>query len=169
MDFGDGSWLPMLEKLHLQDNRIDSLQPLLHSPMLIHLDLSFNNIHDIEDLKFLAACPHLETLQLNDNPVAEHPQYRQQILVHVPTLKMLDGDPIEEAEREAAFEEVVRDNLMLPFRGLDLGNASFCAQGHQILESVMMDLPNSGALCRFPEEAAQQKDSLTHVGLNMKA
>jgi hypothetical protein len=68
------SWpifLPVLEKLHLQDNALALIPAatLCNLPLLTHLDVSFNAITAIEHLRGLRHLPALSVLNLNDNPV----------------------------------------------------------------------------------------------------
>lgn len=61
--------LPSLEKLNLQDNRIERIGPVGHMPRLTSLDLSFNSLASLVALQALAvAAPGLLELQLSDNP-----------------------------------------------------------------------------------------------------
>ena len=64
-------FLPLLEKLHLQDNALSDLPAaaLCNLPLLSHLDVSFNAITSVNGLRGLQHLPALSVLNLNDNPV----------------------------------------------------------------------------------------------------
>ncbi len=101
VSFPADTWAPSLEILQLKDNEIESLEALPGMPMLRHLDLSFNEIQSFQELENLRCCPAMETLCLNDNPVAGHADYRREVICILPSLLELDGVPISEEERQA--------------------------------------------------------------------
>jgi Leucine-rich repeat (LRR) protein len=73
-DKGSPVFLPMLEKLHLQDNAIEAVNPgvFCTMPNLNQLDLSFNSLSSINSISGLAIGLQpfaLKQLQLQDNPV----------------------------------------------------------------------------------------------------
>jgi len=88
-------FLPSLEQLHVQGNRLEEVgAPLVGSPNLKCLDLSFNSLSppSFPDLSFY---PALEQLQLNDNPISEVGDYKKRVLrslAHPKSLRELDND-----------------------------------------------------------------------------
>ena len=80
---GRVTWCPLLTRLHLHDNSVATLGCLRGFPMLTTLTLSFNALADAAELRHLRALRHLTSVTVNDNPVAEDPQYRQRLLRHV--------------------------------------------------------------------------------------
>ncbi len=112
---GQSSWIPSLESLHLHDNAIVSLRPgmLACCPFVRHIDLSFNAIEDPAELSRLSACPHVETLRANDNPVTEHPQYCDSILLALPRLRELDGETVTREMHNAARRRAYGSNTHL--------------------------------------------------------
>ena len=53
-----------------------------------------NQIADLHELKYLSGLPNLKVLWLWDNPIAQHPVYRQFIIKSLPNLVKLDNTPI---------------------------------------------------------------------------
>ena len=97
------SWGPSVETLHLHDNQIESLDrgTLLAYPMLRVLDLSFNKLSSLDDLRELSGCPHITSLKLNDNPLCELPEYRRRVLLALPHLTELDNEIVLASEHDA--------------------------------------------------------------------
>ncbi|CAG9464208.1 unnamed protein product [Pedinophyceae sp. YPF-701] len=87
-------FLPHLADLRLDDNDIVSVAPLRGLPSLRTLILSFNGLADAEQIAAcLAHAGTLSALQLNDNPVAALPGYRERMLAALPWLRELDHEP----------------------------------------------------------------------------
>ncbi len=63
---------------------------------LIYLDLSKNNI---QDLDFSQLPQDIMILKLSDNPFAEREDYRQTIIANLPELEELDAIPVTIQER----------------------------------------------------------------------
>ncbi|XP_049790039.1 leucine-rich repeat-containing protein 9-like [Schistocerca nitens] len=61
-----------LNELHLERNRISNLGFLKQLKQLQRLYLSYNKIHDFDQLKYVAALNHLEELTLIANPICPH-------------------------------------------------------------------------------------------------
>jgi len=74
-DFEWPLFCPMLEKLHLQDNRLQCLNStaMLVFPHVTLLDVSFNNIATVENIHGIALCPRLAALHIQENPVSVQP------------------------------------------------------------------------------------------------
>eukprot|EP00250_Pteridium_aquilinum_P007617 c17288_g1_i2 orf=559-3783(+) len=104
--FSCTAWLPNLQRLYLQDNEIDTLMPIWGFPALEVLDLSFNKISQVQQLQQLGCFSNLRSLQLNDNPVAELPNYTVRILEAIPWLIELDNEPLTEYSRVQAVQDI---------------------------------------------------------------
>lgn len=88
-------FLPMLEKLYLQDNRITCIEPssLFQSPFLSELDISFNAIVSVENLSGIRA-PNLKILSIQDNPVSAFENISAFLQIQCPRLCCLNGSHI---------------------------------------------------------------------------
>ena len=104
--YGDSSWTPSLEGLHLHDNQIRSLSLLTSIPFVKSIDLSFNQIEDIGELSNLRACPYVEVFRCNDNPVADHPDYRSRVMLAFPRLRELDGEAVSERDHAQTRKKI---------------------------------------------------------------
>ena len=103
-----------IKVLYMSNNSISSLEGLSQFPQLESLSLANNLIADIRQLDVLAsACPALETLMLEGNPVASGPSYRSQVAVRMPGLRALDGHDVSDQEREKAEAAVRQEQSML--------------------------------------------------------
>ncbi|EFN54314.1 hypothetical protein CHLNCDRAFT_135528 [Chlorella variabilis] len=97
-----------LQQLWLSYNQIDRLAGIEKCSQLRVLYASNNRIKDWAEIDRLSALPELEDLLLVGNPLYNEwkengalPQYRIEVLKRVPTLKKLDGQPVDVEEREA--------------------------------------------------------------------
>lgn len=98
-----------LRELWISYNQIDRLAGIEKCTNLRVLLMSNNKVKDWAEVERLSALPALEELLLVGNPLYNDfrdnnglPQYRVEVLKRIPTLKKLDGQPIEMEEREAA-------------------------------------------------------------------
>lgn len=92
--------LPALEICSLSLNKITSLKFFQFSVNLTELYLRKNLITDLFEIKNLRNCTKLKVLWLWDNPIAQHPLYRQYIIKNLPNLMKLDNTPISTEERQ---------------------------------------------------------------------
>ena len=67
------------------------------------LDFEGNNVSDIDQLYYLRRCEKLETLTLKNNPVADKPEYYDQIQKGCPNLMDLDDEAIGDGSE--SFDE----------------------------------------------------------------
>jgi hypothetical protein len=81
---------------------LERLPPLSGCPALLHLDVSFNCLSRSEDLQSFTACPILQRLHLNDNPLCLNQFYRPLVIALSPSLVELDASPVSAAEREGS-------------------------------------------------------------------
>lgn len=61
-----------------------------------------NGIKSFQEVAKLQVLPMLQALVLMDNPCAQEPDYRLQVLSWLPRLQRLDKETVEEEEREEA-------------------------------------------------------------------
>ena len=83
--------MPNIEICSLSLNKIKSLKDFASLKKLAELFLRKNVIVDLTEAKYLAYCSNLKVLWLWDNPIAEHPLYRQYIIKLLPNLVKLDN------------------------------------------------------------------------------
>jgi len=91
-----------LEKLNYFDishNQISSLCGLQRSLYLSTLNVSFNNITELEEIKYIMDLPFLSDLFMHNNAVFNEKDFRLKIIYNLPTLKILDGILISEIEK----------------------------------------------------------------------
>ncbi|GFH52490.1 hypothetical protein CTEN210_08966 [Chaetoceros tenuissimus] len=102
---------PNLKRLCLSHNRIETIPKNLHEilPSLEDLDLKGNTISKLKDLiSALEPCRTFKSFVLQDvdgsspNPVCKRKAYRTTILANLTSLEYLDGNRIDEEERNEA-------------------------------------------------------------------
>jgi len=91
--------LPHLEICSLSLNQIATLKFFANSQSLMELFLRKNQIADLFEVRHLQNCPKLKVLWLQDNPISQHPLYRQFIVKNLPSLVKLDNSPVSQEER----------------------------------------------------------------------
>ncbi|XP_063250260.1 leucine-rich repeat-containing protein 23 [Prinia subflava] len=92
-----------LETLHLRDNKLEALDGFSDSmKCLQYLNLRSNGIKSFQEVEKLQVLPMLQALVLMDNPCAEEPDYRLQVLSRLSQLQRLDKELVEEEEWEEA-------------------------------------------------------------------
>jgi hypothetical protein len=99
--------LPNVETLSLPLNRISTLAPFGSCKNLQGLLLRDNQIALIDEIDHLRDLPHLTTLSLINNPVAELPNYREQVIVKLPQLCNLDDVAIPRRPLQPRPENVL--------------------------------------------------------------
>ena len=120
-------YLPMLEKLYLQDNKItciskDPCNKLTStSAFLKEIDLSFNLVATVNDISGLAHCKLLTKIELNDNPVNGTVSFSllsRWMLELFPLLTTLSGQTPAKQQAQSRcdgtelFEEFMQDGLV---------------------------------------------------------
>eukprot|EP00002_Diphylleia_rotans_P033735 TRINITY_DN7204_c0_g2_i2.p1 TRINITY_DN7204_c0_g2~~TRINITY_DN7204_c0_g2_i2.p1 ORF type:complete len:510 (+),score=106.01 TRINITY_DN7204_c0_g2_i2:91-1620(+) len=98
--------LSNLKELYLAFNQIKDLSPLHGLDQLQVLDIESNSIKSIETIEFLAGCPMLTSVTLEDNPISEIPYYRTIIARAITSLEQLDDIPLDDTDREERDSEV---------------------------------------------------------------
>lgn len=104
---------PSLQELVLANNKLSSLASFSKAnvlmPSLIKLDLSENGIESLLELQHLEPIgSSLRELKMAGNPVAELPTYKSDVLIHLPLLKVLDGEKITEEDIAAKNELIAQ-------------------------------------------------------------
>jgi hypothetical protein len=92
------------ETLSFAVNKITSLAPFESCKHLQHLFLRGNRISSFDELVHLQSLPCLTTLSLNDNPIAEYPNYRQIVIRNLPRLRKLDDIDVAVPTRSAVAQ-----------------------------------------------------------------
>ena len=77
---------------------------------LTELYLRKNQISDLFEIRHLQNCQKLKVLWLWDNPIAQHPLYRQFIIKTLPNLVKLDNTPVSSDERIEIQRMNISDN-----------------------------------------------------------
>eukprot|EP00192_Tetraselmis_astigmatica_P001879 CAMPEP_0117686410 /NCGR_PEP_ID=MMETSP0804-20121206/22430_1 /TAXON_ID=1074897 /ORGANISM="Tetraselmis astigmatica, Strain CCMP880" /LENGTH=1642 /DNA_ID=CAMNT_0005498091 /DNA_START=310 /DNA_END=5238 /DNA_ORIENTATION=- len=103
-----------IKALYLSNNRIRHLGRIGQFSNLHSLSLANNDITDIRELDLVAAaCPKLEALMLEGNPISSAPIYREHVLHRLPCLKTLDGQEVSDKERDQALQLVRQEQGLL--------------------------------------------------------
>ena len=92
--------VPNMEICSLSLNNITSLKVFQHTKKLKELYLRKNLISDLRELKYLVPLPNLKVLWLWDNPICQHPLYRQYCIKLLPNLVKLDSTAVTSEERQ---------------------------------------------------------------------
>jgi len=121
------SQLPNAETLSLPINKIGSLAPFSQCYSLRHLFLRQNQISDVAELNHLRGLSHLQTLSLIENPITQHPHYREIAIRTLPQLQLLDDVPVSRSDAEVPRQEAApaRKRRHEEIRGEDERDAHF--------------------------------------------
>ncbi|KAL3860763.1 hypothetical protein ACJMK2_010835 [Sinanodonta woodiana] len=93
-----------LKQLDVSRNAITSLQGLEHLQLLERLNLYYNSIGSLEELKRLKHNPNLKELDLRLNPVTRTEcDYRLYLIHMLPNLQKLDDRSVRDRERQGAL------------------------------------------------------------------
>lgn len=94
------SQMTALEVLSLAVNKINTLKDVQHCYNLRELYMRKNNLTSLaEVVRYLSPLSALRKLSLSENPLADHPKYRQFILKALPQIDKLDNDDVSHEER----------------------------------------------------------------------
>lgn len=96
--FDGTSGFPALRVLIADDNMIQRISPLSDLTLLQHLSVRNNRISELSMLTFLGLCTNLMELHLQGNPVRHEPFYRETLQRSIPSLQVLDGVSLNNAE-----------------------------------------------------------------------
>ncbi|XP_014885009.1 leucine-rich repeat and guanylate kinase domain-containing protein isoform X1 [Poecilia latipinna] len=91
--------LQNIQVLDLSRNCITSISGIQNLRLLYLIDLEKNQIMEIEDLKYVIELPMLTNLNLLDNPVQEHHNYRLTVIFLHQGLSVLDNKKVTVEEK----------------------------------------------------------------------
>ncbi|KAI6656771.1 hypothetical protein LOD99_16074 [Oopsacas minuta] len=114
LDNLDGLWpLINLTVLDVSNNQIQRIPIYLAKKLtaLRELYLAGNKLVSLPDVIKLRSLTGLVHLSIEDNPLSLLPHCRGMIVYGIPTLELLDGDPISEEEKMGAGAKYARDTL----------------------------------------------------------
>ena len=99
-------------------------------------------------IRYIVQCQYLRTLQLNDNPISDHDQYKVVLVGLLPTLNELDNEEITESEKENYLKQALQS---VPELQQTVGKEKF-SKGWRVMHRVFTHDCNSedlkvGALC----------------------
>ena len=106
--------VPNMEICSLSLNNITSLKVFQHTKKLKELYLRKNLISDLRELKYLVPLPNLKVLWLWDNPICQHPLYRQYCIKLLPNLVKLDSTAVTSEERQYSAQMQISEQEILP-------------------------------------------------------
>jgi Leucine-rich repeat (LRR) protein len=90
-----------LEELRLAHNKLLSLPNGISSvPNLKILNLGHNLISSFDEINKLSLCKKLKDLSLKGNPITKDPEYKEKILKMLPSLEILDDQPLNESKKK---------------------------------------------------------------------
>eukprot|EP01006_Ploeotia_vitrea_P037427 TRINITY_DN66127_c3_g2_i10.p1 TRINITY_DN66127_c3_g2~~TRINITY_DN66127_c3_g2_i10.p1 ORF type:complete len:276 (+),score=62.14 TRINITY_DN66127_c3_g2_i10:63-890(+) len=95
--------MPNVEVLSLSVNKIASLKDFAYCTNLKELYLRKNEVHDLDEVRFLRDLRELKILWLCDNPCAESAIYRTYVIRTLQFLEKLDNIDITPQERAMAM------------------------------------------------------------------
>lgn len=97
--------LTNLTYVDLSNNKIGSLTGLERLASLETLHLADNQIASLDSLRSLTYLRSLHTLTLRGNALATHPNHRTSVAQRLPSLRVLDGQPLpaESTDPKAAY------------------------------------------------------------------
>ncbi len=84
---------PKLQRIEMADNRLagSELKNLLKFPELKVIKFGANLVKELDEIRVLAPLTYLMDLDFNENPVANLPNYKEEIFKMFPELIILDG------------------------------------------------------------------------------
>lgn len=103
-DIGVLRHLKNLELLSLSVNDIDEIGALSGCSSLTELYLRRNKVQDINQVLHLSRLPHLQVLNLSDNPICRDSNYRSFVVAAIPSLRVLDDVRVTPEERQNATQ-----------------------------------------------------------------
>ena len=129
-----------LKELDLSRNSIIHLYGLENLQILETLNLYYNQVENVEDLKLLRNNKCLKKLDLRLNPVSKHvADYRQLLIEYLPHLEKLDDRPIKDAERMESSERTA--NL--------IGQSPHVQSANQFNANVVPAIKNQAEVCVY--------------------
>ena len=108
----------MLEKLHLNRNKISIIEPVRKMTSLQTLGLFHNEIFNattsFDVLTFLVSKHKLRDISIDGNPITSTVRFRNQLIVALPKLQTLDDERLRELDREVAEKYFEMHNIPKP-------------------------------------------------------
>ena len=92
-----------LRIVSLTDNKITTLKPFAGCPIMQELYLRKNKVSDITEIEHLKGLKELRVLWIAENPIADMPNYRIEVIKALPQLYKLDEDNVTAEERMEAL------------------------------------------------------------------
>ncbi|XP_059167973.1 centrosomal protein of 72 kDa-like isoform X2 [Physella acuta] len=93
-----------LKSIDFSRNALESLQGLEHLQLLENLNLYYNNVSTLDELRRLKHNQNLKEIDLRLNPVTRNePDYRLYLIHMLPNLQKLDDRGVRDRERQAAL------------------------------------------------------------------
>ena len=108
-DIGKYNNSSSIEKLFISTNLIKSLSGIEEFFNLKVLSISYNEIQNLSDVKFLKSLHCLETINMEGNPITQLPYYQHHVFSSVPTIKFLDGKNVTDKLKNTAQQTVEYD------------------------------------------------------------
>ena len=110
--------LKLLEKLFLNRNQISIIDPIksltsLQAIGLFHNEI-FNAQKSLEVLAFLGINYKLREISIDGNPISSTTKFKNQLILSIPKLEILDDERIQELDKEVALQYFEVHNLPLP-------------------------------------------------------
>lgn len=93
-----------IKEIYLAFNEVKDLSAMVGCDKLEVLDLEGNAIEDLGEIHFLASCECLTVITLEGNPIANAETYREEVLMALPQIEMLDDLERETSSRNAGGE-----------------------------------------------------------------
>jgi Leucine-rich repeat (LRR) protein len=110
------TFLPLLEKLYLSDNSLTEIDSAImcNLPLLIDLDISFNNLRNIESVYGLRYLNKLEKIIIHDNPIYglnenEVSDLKSWLIKECFSLKIISGNVIDRTEDILIIEKSIQE------------------------------------------------------------
>jgi len=94
------SALKWLQVLNISNNNIDNLDFVNNLAELRTLTCQDNKVDNFDELTNLATCRRLSVVDLSGNPVTRQNRYRDNVIINVGQLRLLDGKEIAKNESD---------------------------------------------------------------------
>jgi Leucine-rich repeat (LRR) protein len=101
-----------LEVLSLAVNKVSTLRDVQGCYNLRELYMRKNNLASLAEVpRYLGGLSGLRKLSLGENPMAEHPRYRQFVIKALPQVENLDNQDVSHEERRQVEQLSLEDIL----------------------------------------------------------
>ena len=107
--------LTLLRQLHLNHNKIAFIEAVRKLKGLKVLGLFANKIMESEDvMDILTSLPKLKELSIDQNPCSRLAEFRYELILRQPQLKMYDDEAIKELDRDVAEQYYTMHDKEVP-------------------------------------------------------